>query len=236
MYDQSTLHPTPAGWLRRSGIPARYRGLGIEDCDTVRVEVDGKRVKVADSPVMDFLDGQRREGLMFDNARGLLLTGQPGRGKTRLLSVVLQELIRKMPPQYLGQTPAVALATPVGFIQVADLIEKRKRTFGLPEDSEERAKLDHTCEIFAATAGPEWDVRVAGLDDLGKEHSTSSRFAEDSIDHLLRRRFDKGLPTLISSNVPRDDWEAAYGESMVSFAHEALTELVIVNTKGDARR
>jgi hypothetical protein len=234
-YDITKLHPTPAGWIRRSGIPERYRGLTMADIDTAVAYVGGKKIAIKDSPVQDWLEGVRRDGLSYDNARGLLLSGTPGTGKTRLMAILLQEVARTVPTAHLGHSPESLLATPVGFSTFAGLIENRKRMFNVPSDSDEWARLDHKVEIFNATAGGEWDVRVAGIDDVGKEHTTSSRFAEDSFDYLLRHRFDKGYPTLVTSNLRRDDW-GIYGDSMVSFAHEALTEVVIMNKKGDGRR
>lgn len=232
-YDYDALHPLPQGWIRRSGIPVRYRGLSLEDCDTVRVLQGGKSLKVADTGLVEWLEA-KRHNLQDDNARGLLLSGQPGTGKTRLMAILLQELARRTTPAVFGHSVMQNVDTPVGFIQFSDYIEKRKRMFSLPEDSDEWAKLDYTCEIFSASAGPQWDVRVAGFDDLGKEHATASRFSQDSFDWLLRRRFDKGYPTLVTSNLPRAKW-GVYGESMVSFAKEAFTEYTITNVEGDGR-
>lgn len=81
------------------------------------------------------------------------------------------------------------------------------------------------------------------LDDVGKEHITMTHFAEDEFDYLLRSRFDNGLPTIMTTNIPVEEWShrnvlgqevERYGDSMVSFIHEAAPPIE-VDTK-DFRR
>ena len=73
------------------------------------------------------------------------------------------------------------------------------------------------------------------IDDVGKEYRTSSNFAENEFDYLLRHRYDRGLPTLMTSNVPLDQWVETYGEAMHSFVHECVY-LIDMNGLPDLRR
>jgi hypothetical protein len=84
--------------------------------------------------------------------------------------------------------------------------------------------------------GPKENViRTFVLDDLGKEHKASSRWAEDTFDELLRSRFNSGLPTIVTSNTPLTRWEEQYGAPMASFAYEAFIA-IDVNSGKDLRR
>jgi hypothetical protein len=78
-------------------------------------------------------------------------------------------------------------------------------------------------------------IRTFVLDDLGKEHKTSSGWAEDTFDELLRARFNSGLPTIVTSNTPLSKWGTNYSEAMASFAYEAFIP-IDVNSGKDLRR
>jgi DNA replication protein DnaC len=80
------------------------------------------------------------------------------------------------------------------------------------------------------------NVQVLILDDIGKEHRTATGWAENQFDAVLRARFNAGLPTIVTTNVPLKDWGSVYGEAMGSFAHEAFIPLVITAPEGDRRR
>ena len=73
------------------------------------------------------------------------------------------------------------------------------------------------------------------LDDLGKEYRTSSNWAENTFDALLRSRFNAGFPTIVTTNVPLKSWGTVYGEAMGSFAYEAFIPIDII-AKGDRRK
>ena len=81
----------------------------------------------------------------------------------------------------------------------------------------------------------EHNVRTFVLDDLGKEYSTSAKWAENTFDALLRSRFNAGFPTIITTNIPLQSWGKVYGEAMGSFAYEAFIPIDII-AKGDRRR
>ena len=71
-----------------------------------------------------------------------------------------------------------------------------------------RSKMDHL------------NVRVLVLDDLGKEYG--SDYTVTGFDEILRSRYDKALPTIITTNTPREQWARKYGDAMESFSHEAF--------------
>ena len=65
------------------------------------------------------------------------------------------------------------------------------------------------------------ETDFVALDDLGKEHLGRSGFQFAELDSLFRTRYQRGLPTLLSSNTPMKDWPETYSPSFESFIHEA---------------
>lgn len=233
-YDIDELHPVPRAWIRRAQIPKRFLGWSIDDV------LPDVAFAAPSGPVSALDDG--RVGRWLKTAlsgshggRGLFLVGAPGQGKTTLAAVLLQEIARHASTKGLGHTAETPQHNPVLFTTYSGLLESRKRMFSLPEDGDEWAYLDLFQEAALGSAGHGYDAQFLVLDDVGKEHSTASRFAEDSLDFLLRSRFDRGLPTIVTTNLPLAEWDS-YGESMSSFAREAFVHAVILNRKGDRRR
>jgi DNA replication protein DnaC len=90
-------------------------------------------------------------------------------------------------------------------------------------------------QVYGDMKGPD-NISLLVLDDLGKEHRTASGWAENTIDAVLRSRYNAGLPTIVTTNVPLKNWGDVYGEAMGSFAHEAFIPINIVSTEGDRRK
>lgn len=204
-------------WVRRkvrsSNIPLRYIGRTLDDLDPYKGDVLEKVRVYVDS----FSSGKVLKAEGVDACgRGLLLAGAPGSGKTALSSVIAQELIRSVPRPVWKE-----IDRPVFFVTYPEYLLSLQKSFGTDEES---------LESIAMSSG------LLILDDLGKEHKTSSGWAEATFDSLLRIRFDRGLPTFITTNVPLSKWATVYGEAMESFAHEALHPLVIIAPEGDRRK
>jgi DNA replication protein DnaC len=94
-------------------------------------------------------------------------------------------------------------------------------------DGEDKREMSYELDGFHGRCRFDWlNVRVLILDDLGKEYG--SKYDDTSFDEILRSRYDKALPTIITTNVSRDKWSAQYGEAMGSFAHEAFHRVAII--------
>lgn len=65
------------------------------------------------------------------------------------------------------------------------------------------------------------------FDDWGKEHTTNTGFVEDEIEYLLRDRYDRGSPTILTSNMGTTSIKSRFGESMASFIWEAFPPVVL---------
>jgi hypothetical protein len=227
MYDLNTLTPLQHRWLRRSNVPLRFWGMTMQDLEpyaddgAVRHMVATWMDKVAQGEII------RARGLSC--GLGLCLIGQPGHGKTVLSTVIAQTLIRSVTLDALSTTQGVRPTRPIYFSYYPEMLDLAKKAMNNDDDAD---------SLIDALYGRGQDidtVRVLILDDLGKEHTTASKWAEHFFDHLLRSRFDRGLPTIITSNVPLDAWRDVYGISMSSFAHEALLTIGILSPKGDHR-
>ncbi len=210
------LSPIQQRWLNNSAIPARFHSVELA---TLEPYTDDTTVRgLTGDWIKAVIDGR----IICQSGVGLTFIGKPGHGKTTLAAATLMALIRA--PGFEGRP-----LRPVYFGYYPEILAMVKKTFG-PEPVPEEALID---AMFGRGSEP---IQVLVIDDLGKEHRTASHWAENFFDHLLRTRYDRGLPTIITTNVPLKEWGSAYGESMQSFAHEALTPISIISDEGDRRR
>jgi DNA replication protein DnaC len=224
MFRLEDLRPTLRNQILRAGVPSKSLGLEFSDLDNSaeKEALMGWCELVRKGQIIN-RPGEARSGL------GVMLAGEPGHGKTTLASVALQELIRTIPQDVF--TPSTSLPIRLGrFMDYPKLLRVQKESWS----DEELA--DEVKAFFGDSPRKEENVQVFVLDDLGKEYRTANHWAENQFDALLRSRFNSGLPTIVTTNVPLKDWGSVYGESMGSFAHEAFLPLVIESDKGDRRR
>lgn len=230
-YDVNKMSYMKRRWLlHTSNIPHRF--IGLEPSD-VQAQT-GDFPPQIDKWVKQVLDGKviKNIGGLGVNGVGLLFDGAPGLGKTTHSVICLTELIRQLSDEpevakkifgYTGDDYGVA-ARPIYYMTVPDFIHRKKAMIDMePESRREmtlqmdgfhgRSKLDHL------------NVRVLVLDDLGKELNTDYNTA--GFDELLRTRYDKGLPTIVTTNLAREAWGKKYGEAMGSFVYEAFKHVII---------
>lgn len=155
--------------------------------------------------------------------RGLALLGKPGVGKTFAMCVLGNELARR--------EVQIGYTTVEGYLKreraLIDLRAKWAKSFGDVDAEEEWDSIRTLHENMRDS------VTVLLIDDVGKEHTTATGYAEDEIDYLMRYRFDAALPTLITSNIPAKQWGAKYSPAMASFIKEAF---VLATVSGDDMR
>ena len=213
MYDRNAIAPTVRHLLSNSLVPMKTLGMEFSDLDNSEaLEITKSWVDTVRSGVVIKSPGSPSSGL------GLLLIGEPGHGKTTLASVALQELIRTM-------------AIPGLFMDYPKYLRMEKESWAQGENKD---KLRETVREIYGDA--KYSMPIFVLDDLGKEYTTQSGWSENTFDALLRSRFNAGLPTVITTNVPLNKWRAAYGEPMASFAYEAFIEVKVESDKGDRRK
>jgi DNA replication protein DnaC len=231
-YDINQLTPLKRHWLLRgSNIPRRFLGLGPEDI----VKTTGEFPEV----IADWLDSAvegkviKKIGGIGTTGVGLLFDGGPGLGKTTHAVTTLMEFVRMLPDnedkarEILGANASDYghQFRPIYYMTFPEFLSRKKAL--IDAEGEERKNLVLEMEGFHGRAKEDWmNVRLLVLDDLGKEYG--SKYDDTSFDEVLRSRYDKALPTIITTNVSREKWRTQYGEAMGSFAYEAFHRVPII--------
>lgn len=225
-YDLKSVAPSIRSYINRANLPERTIGLELSDLDPYEGQViEGVQKWIQQVYDLNVIKarGSRICGM------GLLLVGKPGHGKTTLACTALQELIRGIPREALGSLDKPPVR-PIYFTDYPKLLRMQKRQWEDPEGFE-----SNLIDGLFGDAPDHMNVKVLVLDDIGKEHRTATGWAENTFDALLRSRFNAGLPTIVTTNVPLKSWGDVYGEAMGSFAHEAFFPYSIVSKEGDRR-
>lgn len=201
----------------RARVPKRFWGNTLADYDVKRGD-EGARDAVG-----NFLDNLEER---LDSGVGLTLAGLPGGGKTMLASILLQGVLDA---DHSGMFRTLASYIKLNQKRI-DLSNIVRAPFVTDDDitsySEVRADLDAMVNRY----------KVLVLDDVGKEHLTSTEWASREFDYLARHRFDKGLVTVITTNVPIPDWTKHYGAAMESFIWEAAPPVAVMAPKDFRKR
>lgn len=124
---------------------------------------------------------------------GMTFIGPVGTGKTMLASLV-------------GKA-AVRLGYRVWFTTFAALIEMY--TSGWRQEDERRRFERRVVES---------DLLI--LDDIGKEFRTKTNLAESTFDFVLRQRAISLRPTILTTNMTKDELEEGYGQAIFSLLIE----------------
>ena len=225
MYDLSAERPSTRAQIKSANIPVRFAGLELSDLGPYKGETLDAAKKWLDRLLNGAVISSPGAKLC---GKGLLLIGKPGHGKTTLSCTLVQEALRKAPQDLWGGASFVK--RPAFFIDYPKLLRIQQRSW--KDDAEDDRDL---MDAIYGEAGND-SVKILVLDDLGKEYRTASGWAENVFDAVLRARYNAGLPTIVTTNVPLNDWGSVYGEPMESFAHEAFIPLSVVSLEGDRRK
>jgi DNA replication protein DnaC len=232
MYDINQLSALKKHWLlRNSNIPRRFLGLEPQDL----VDRAGSFPDEVATWLDDCMGGQviKQIGNIGINGVGLLFDGGPGIGKTTHAVVAAMEFIRRLPDNDADAAKILGMsasdfglgARPIYYMTYPEFLSKKKSTFDADMDDKKQAVYE--IDGLHGRSKFDWlNVRILVIDDLGKEYG--SKYDDTSFDEILRLRYDKALPTIVTTNVRLENWEAEYKEAMASFAHEAFVRVPIV--------
>ena len=216
-------------WLQTANIPTRHFGKVLDDCqDAPKKALEGARrwiTAVADGKVIR-VPGAAGCG------KGVLFYGLPGRGKTTLALAMIQEMMTTLPLEAFAPSPNKVLVRPCYFATYNDLLDLKGSTMDSDADSDDVRLYDG---LLGECKDDSYNVRVLVLDDVGKEHASLSGWQKNMLHHVLRTRFNNGLPTIVTSNISRDEWVAVYGDATGSFAKEAFVYVPIEHEHRDLR-
>jgi DNA replication protein DnaC len=232
MYDVNTLSPIKKHWLlRNSNIPHRFIGLEPQDI----IDRASSFPDEVSNWIDDVVNGHvvKQIGNIGVNGVGLVFDGGPGIGKTTHAVVAAMEVIRRLPDEdgkasrllQVNPSDYGIRLRPIYYMTYPEFLSRKKSTFDA--DGEDKREMNYEIDGLHGRSKFDWlNVRILVIDDLGKEYG--SKYDDTSFDEILRLRYDKGLPTIVTTNVRLEDWEAKYGEAMGSFANEAFVRVPII--------
>lgn len=215
-------------WTKIANIPRARIGWELSDCKAV-ADNDLKLIRKWISKVKDGAiiraDGESTCG------KGLMFVGSPGHGKSTLAAAMVQEMLRELPLEAFDVAEGKSLVMPCYFVTFNDIIELKGTLMGEHTDEQERLFLG----MHGDCKDDAYNIRVLVIDDVGKEHTSGSGWQRNLLHHILRTRFNNGLPTIVTTNLPVKAWISTYGDATGSFIHEAFVTIELQSTKGDLR-
>ena len=215
-------------WVQAASIPTARLGWTLGDC----TDAPETALKAIRGWIKLALDGEyilKAGGAKC--GRGILMYGEPGRGKTTLALAVIQELMTTFPLEAFVPSEGKVLVRPCYFTTFNGILDLKGRLMDTDPYEDEKVLYDG---LLGECRDDAYNVRVLIIDDIGKEHSSLSGWQKNMLHHILRTRFNNGLPTIVTSNIQRDNWADLYGDATGSFIKEAFL-YVPVNGDKDLR-
>lgn len=150
---------------------------------------------------------------MAQTGMGLLLYGDTGAGKSTAAALVVKQVVK------FGHSGWFLPAT-----TLENLLHRQMDTGALLRKTDDVGveTLDAYERIAIRLDKARSKFFVLVIDDWGRERTAGSSWLQDQIESLVRERFNRGLPTIFTTNLGIEDIEARYGKPWVSFMTEAF--------------
>lgn len=156
--------------------------------------------------------------------RGLLLYGSAGTGKTTAASLALRKVIDHRHNGWFIPAPSLEQLLH-DRMDLSSLLRKVDMV-----EPEAQVRFEAITERMTKARR---NYYVVVIDDWGRERSASA-FLQDFIEGLVRERYNRGLPTIITTNLDVDGIEERYGVQWLSFVRQAF--VMVDFGKRDHRR
>jgi len=211
-------------WIKLANIPEKRIGWTLADCTEVatdKMQMINRWYKAVKDHEVIRATGNNRCG------KGLLLWGEPGHGKTTLALSIVQEMLTTFSLEDFDAKDGAALIRPCYFATFNDILALKGMTMENSATEDQEVLFQG---ILGECSNDAYNIRVLIIDDLGKEHTSLSGWQSSMFHHILRTRFNKGLPTIVTTNIKLENWASEYGDATESFANEAFVYLPINST------
>lgn len=145
--------------------------------------------------------------------RGLLLHGDTGTGKTTAAALAVKDVLKHDHDAWFGSAASVESALHRQ-MDLSTLIRKVDEV-----DDETAVKFE---QIMSRLDRMRMRYLVVVIDDWGRDRDSGSAFLQDFIEGTVRERFNRGLPTIITTNLTPAEIEKRFGRPWTSFMREAF--------------
>lgn len=192
-----------------------YRHKSLDDFE-ILTETQRLAVETVEAYLKE-LDDARRTG------RGLTLLGLNGVGKTMLASIVLNEASHRG-----YRIEAIELSMYVALYKTSFALHNLMKAADDDDEivNEYVQTRQHLRRIqgLSKRSAADWVL----FDDVGREFPSESGWSQHEFCDTLRYRWHRGLPTLVTSNLPMKALDERYGEGLSSVLMEA-TQVILVD-------
>lgn len=153
---------------------------------------------------------------MKGQSKGITYVGQNGVGKTHLACSVMAAA---SDAGY--RCECIELDTYIDMYLEKFGLNTRISKFGYDDDGERALELDDHLRYI------EMQAQFLLLDDLGRETESRSGWSNHQVFNLLRYRHNRGLVTLVTTNLPFRELDTRYTEGLASLLEEATITVVM---------
>jgi DNA replication protein DnaC len=196
-----------------TGLPRRLHGLRLDAL------LADNAAPQALSAVSEWYDGLGAQQEIDDSflprfpdkyGQGLLLTGLPGTGKTVAAAAAACEVRR-------------VTRKSVFFTRWAEHVQIARDLVGrFSSDASDPLETQHALHAVNRVV----NAFLVILDDVGQERITDTGFGTELLESTLRRRYDEGKPTIVTSNLTSQQWVNRYTAALRSFMAQACRIVV----------
>jgi DNA replication protein DnaC len=196
--------------MKQTFGPYQDKSIGDVETPTEVYEVAVRTVEL----YLKELDKSRHTGV------GLTLLGPNGVGKTLLASVVLNEVIQRG-----YRIEAIELAVYVALHKDKFALHSLIKASDDERIVDEYVKLRQHLRYIQGVSKHSADWVL--FDDVGREYPSESGWSQAEFFDTVRSRWNRNLPTLVTSNLPMSELDQRYGEGLSSLLMEA-TQVILV--------